>query len=712
MTATIASPMFLQFFNPDNSGAPAVGYLLFTYEAGTSTPQATWTDSSQDTENPNPLTLDSQGRAFVWGDPTLAYKLVLAPPNSPNPPTSITASVDNYQFPIPQAFTQSAIGQLLWPQSAAEAAAGVTPSNYAYAPGNVCRYGADPTGVADSTSAFQQALNSVSYIVSPTTLAECLAQGGEVYIPRGFYKIISTLYLNSNVHLVGEDCGPIQQTSITESGTPSCAMILYSGAAASIAIDASGFWLVSQTGYTGTASAGAASTITISTGLTINTGCATITITGGPGAGQTRGISAYNSGSGVTTVSWPWVTQPTNASTWSIAAVTVGSRMSRILSQSEEGLESQGIGSYSQGVAVKNLAIIASANQYMGLRYNVAPQGVGENLLIVGFQVGMEATGCAYPIFRNILTQATLIGFAWIQGDHLTRINCMEFGVAATSQPLTTANRPWFVDYQAQEGLDPNPSYWTAHYAFQEIGVYISCDGEGGDRSYYNQGSPNSLYLGCHMERMNELGMWFSNSNGAWMGGDYFPSNVTPVFSGIACNFTIESSSVSYSNYDASATTIGSFPNTYGGRVTIRNTPPLSADVAPSAGSLVVWDAFAQPGAGNANASADTFISTVGNGALSAAAIAGGIIVRTGPTAAFTDTTDTAANIIAQFIPGAVVGKSLQLCYLNNSSFAATLAGGSGVTIYLVGGTVPATTTRRLIVLVTDISSPAVTIIG
>ena len=44
-------------------------------------------------------------------------------------------------------------------RTAAEIAAGVTPTNYSYPPGDVRRYGGDPTGVNDSTAAVQNALN-------------------------------------------------------------------------------------------------------------------------------------------------------------------------------------------------------------------------------------------------------------------------------------------------------------------------------------------------------------------------------------------------------------------------------------------------------------------------------------------------------------------------------------------------------------------------
>jgi hypothetical protein len=59
--------------------------------------------------------------------------------------------------PAGQAMTQSQIGQLLWPQTAAEAAAGIVPSNWTQPPLYVERYGADPTGVADSGVAFRAA---------------------------------------------------------------------------------------------------------------------------------------------------------------------------------------------------------------------------------------------------------------------------------------------------------------------------------------------------------------------------------------------------------------------------------------------------------------------------------------------------------------------------------------------------------------------------
>lgn len=72
--ATIAPQPKLQFF--DANGDPLVGGKLYSYIAGTTTPQATYTDESGATTNTNPVILDSRGEASVWfGAGT--YKLAL-----------------------------------------------------------------------------------------------------------------------------------------------------------------------------------------------------------------------------------------------------------------------------------------------------------------------------------------------------------------------------------------------------------------------------------------------------------------------------------------------------------------------------------------------------------------------------------------------------------------------------------------------------------
>ena len=66
-----------QFFN--DNGAPVVGGLLYTYLAGTPTPNATYTSSTGLTANSNPIVLNAAGRPpyEIWLDGINSYKLVL-----------------------------------------------------------------------------------------------------------------------------------------------------------------------------------------------------------------------------------------------------------------------------------------------------------------------------------------------------------------------------------------------------------------------------------------------------------------------------------------------------------------------------------------------------------------------------------------------------------------------------------------------------------
>lgn len=68
------TPVFKAF---DNNGAPLYNGQLFTYAAGTTTPQITYTDSTGNTPNTNPIILNSRGETNVWLNPSLAYKFAL-----------------------------------------------------------------------------------------------------------------------------------------------------------------------------------------------------------------------------------------------------------------------------------------------------------------------------------------------------------------------------------------------------------------------------------------------------------------------------------------------------------------------------------------------------------------------------------------------------------------------------------------------------------
>jgi hypothetical protein len=169
MSVSLSPPMFLQFFVP-GTGQPAVGYQLFTYIAGTSTKQATWTDSTQITQSANPIIADGNGVMSFWLDPTLTYKFVLAPKGDTDPPTSPIYSVDNISPNITAAtltviLTQSLLGSILYPRTPAEVTAGVIPTNLVVPSHtftgiiNPERYGVNTTpGSTDMSTAWNQAI--------------------------------------------------------------------------------------------------------------------------------------------------------------------------------------------------------------------------------------------------------------------------------------------------------------------------------------------------------------------------------------------------------------------------------------------------------------------------------------------------------------------------------------------------------------------------
>jgi len=91
---------------------------------------------------------------------------------------TITGAVEYATSVIGQTLSQSVIAQFLNPQTAAEIAAGITPVNFSFPSGDVRRYGADATGVADSFTAFQNALKGVGTY-------------GRVIVPAGQYSLAS-----------------------------------------------------------------------------------------------------------------------------------------------------------------------------------------------------------------------------------------------------------------------------------------------------------------------------------------------------------------------------------------------------------------------------------------------------------------------------------------------------------------------------------------
>jgi hypothetical protein len=79
MASVLLSPVGngQQFF--DNTGVPLSGGLIYTYQAGSSTPLTTYTTNNGTVPNTNPIILDAAGRTpnEVWLQTGYSYKFVL-----------------------------------------------------------------------------------------------------------------------------------------------------------------------------------------------------------------------------------------------------------------------------------------------------------------------------------------------------------------------------------------------------------------------------------------------------------------------------------------------------------------------------------------------------------------------------------------------------------------------------------------------------------
>lgn len=92
--ANVAAPGLNQFFT--DNGAVAAGYRLYTYDAGTTTPRTTWSNSDESTPNLNPIVLDANGRAPIYYRGN--YKLELR-----TPADVVVWTFDNFNVPDPAA---------------------------------------------------------------------------------------------------------------------------------------------------------------------------------------------------------------------------------------------------------------------------------------------------------------------------------------------------------------------------------------------------------------------------------------------------------------------------------------------------------------------------------------------------------------------------------------------------------------------------------
>lgn len=162
-----------QFF--DNNGIPLAGGLVYTYTAGTTTPQAAYTTSAGSIAHSNPIVLDSAGRVSsggeIWLTDAVAYKFVLKTATS-----STIGTYDNVtgnSSGIYAAFAASSGSSLVGYIQAGTGAVATTVQSKLGESVSVKDFGAVGNGTANDTNAFNNAI----------------ATGKQVYVPTGTYLV-------------------------------------------------------------------------------------------------------------------------------------------------------------------------------------------------------------------------------------------------------------------------------------------------------------------------------------------------------------------------------------------------------------------------------------------------------------------------------------------------------------------------------------------
>jgi hypothetical protein len=170
-----------QFF--DNDGIILAGGKIYTYAAGTNTPQATYTTIAGTIAHNNPIILDASGRVpggEIWLTSNLAYKLVIKDANNTligtydnltgisNITLPINATQVNYTAPFGGAVQETVAAKLAQSVSVKD-------------------FGAAGDGITNDTIAFQAAIDS----------------GQAVYVPDGSYLVTDTLTLPATFVMFG-----------------------------------------------------------------------------------------------------------------------------------------------------------------------------------------------------------------------------------------------------------------------------------------------------------------------------------------------------------------------------------------------------------------------------------------------------------------------------------------------------------------------------
>jgi len=180
-----------QFF--DNNGIPLAGGKLYSYAAGTSTPQATYTSASGSIALSNPIILDSAGRVptgEIWLTAGSNYKFALY--TSAN---VLITTWDNITGINGTGIASNAINVQYDP--AGTYAVSTTVQTKLRETVSVKDFGATGNGTTDDSTAINLAVDYLNGI-----------NGGKLFFPAGTYRLAAAqIKLRSNIEYVGAGMG-------------------------------------------------------------------------------------------------------------------------------------------------------------------------------------------------------------------------------------------------------------------------------------------------------------------------------------------------------------------------------------------------------------------------------------------------------------------------------------------------------------------------
>jgi len=193
-----------QFF--DNNGVPLTGGKLYTYVAGTTTPQATYTTSAGSIAHANPIILDSAGRVpggEIWLTAFQVYKFSLF--------TSASVLIGTYNNVTGINGTGIATDAAsVSYTSAGTGAVATTVQARLRQTVSVKDFGATGDGVTDDTAAINAAIAYLTSVPPDSALGGTPAApvGGTVFFPNGSYVITSTVKVHACMTLQSSVINP------------------------------------------------------------------------------------------------------------------------------------------------------------------------------------------------------------------------------------------------------------------------------------------------------------------------------------------------------------------------------------------------------------------------------------------------------------------------------------------------------------------------